>query len=234
MKKIVLLLPLILFSLISNSKGQALSVEAFDNAVTGDSNYQLLDVRTPEEFDEMHIPNAINNNYNDEHFMDRLKHMDKSKPVYIYCLSGGRSAAAQQVLLKEGFIAVYNLDGGIRKWEALNKPIVSSSKAEKKGMTFNEFKQLLENKEFILVDFNAKWCPPCRKMAPFIERLTVELKEEVLVMPINIETNKELASHYKVETLPLLILFKDKKVVWEHSGFISETDLRQVLKTHTN
>jgi len=77
---------------------------------------QILDVRTPEEYAEGHIKGALLADYNGPTFKeDALKVLEKGKKVAIYCRSGRRSAAAAQILSKEGF-TLYNLETGIVGW----------------------------------------------------------------------------------------------------------------------
>lgn len=79
-------------------------------------NGTILDVRTPEEVAEGIIPNAVTININDADFETQLNKLDKSKPVYVYCKAGGRSSKATDIMMKNGFSLVYNLDGGIDAW----------------------------------------------------------------------------------------------------------------------
>ncbi|MDE6298176.1 MAG: rhodanese-like domain-containing protein [Muribaculaceae bacterium] len=84
---------------------------------------QLLDVRTPEEYDAGHIAGAVNIDIFDDGFLNEaLERLDKSKPVAVYCRSGKRSADAANLLSSEGF-KVTNLLGGILAWEDDKKPI---------------------------------------------------------------------------------------------------------------
>lgn len=76
----------------------------------------ILDVRTPEEWAEGTVPNAEKINYNDDDFATQIERLDKTKPVFVYCKRGGRSASAAEILKEKGFTKVYNLDGGITAW----------------------------------------------------------------------------------------------------------------------
>lgn len=76
----------------------------------------ILDVRTPEEWAEGTIKGATKINYHDDNFEQQVEKLDKKKPVYVYCKSGGRSSSAADILKKKGFKKVYNLDGGITSW----------------------------------------------------------------------------------------------------------------------
>ncbi|WP_340076784.1 rhodanese-like domain-containing protein [Leptobacterium sp. I13] len=83
-----------------------------------DNNAIVLDVRTSEEYEEGHIPNAVNNDiYGGQAFIDNLLPMDKAKNYYVYCRSGKRSAQACQIMKGLGYTNTYNLLGGILEWE---------------------------------------------------------------------------------------------------------------------
>ena len=88
-------------------------------------NKQLVDVRTPGEFSQGHIPGATNINLHDDSFNDRVSQLDKSEPVMVYCAVGGRSATAASRLRSMGF-KVYDLKGGIRGWSAQGKQVVKN------------------------------------------------------------------------------------------------------------
>ncbi len=77
---------------------------------------QLVDVRTSEEYDEAHIVNAQNIDFNSPTFEEDITKLDKTKPVILYCKSGGRSAKCAKKLKEAGFKKVYDLEGGISKW----------------------------------------------------------------------------------------------------------------------
>ncbi len=76
----------------------------------------VLDVRTPAEVAEGVIPGAVHINIHDNDFAARAAKLDKTKPVYVYCKAGGRSARASKQLKDAGFATVYNLDSGITGW----------------------------------------------------------------------------------------------------------------------
>jgi rhodanese-related sulfurtransferase len=84
----------------------------------------LVDVRTPEEVAEGMIDGAINIDYKDEGFAQKIGSLDKTKPYFLYCKSGKRSGDAADEMEKLGFEEVYVLEGGYIKWlqSGLNKP----------------------------------------------------------------------------------------------------------------
>ena len=78
---------------------------------------QLIDVRTPAEFEAGHIEGASNFNITDSAtFLEQLASLDKNKPVYLYCKLGGRSGKAAQILKKEGFTNIFDYSGGYQDW----------------------------------------------------------------------------------------------------------------------
>ncbi len=86
-------------------------------AVYGEENLQLVDVRTKDEFDVSHLKNAQNICVTSPDFKEKVASLDKEKPVYVYCKKGGRSAKAASILKDMGFTKVYDLQGGITSWQ---------------------------------------------------------------------------------------------------------------------
>ena len=78
----------------------------------------VLDVRTPEEYDEGFIANAININiYDSQFFIDEVNKLNKKDFIHVYCRSGSRSFQACEIIKQFGFENVYNLEGGIIEWQ---------------------------------------------------------------------------------------------------------------------
>ena len=78
----------------------------------------ILDVRTEDEVKQGKIDQSVNIDFFDKEFAAKIKNLDASKPVYIYCKSGGRSGKAAKMLYRAGFPEVHNVKGGIVAWEA--------------------------------------------------------------------------------------------------------------------
>ncbi len=85
--------------------------------------HTVLDVRTPAEFAEGHIPGAKNIDFYAKDFAERLGKLDKSKPYLMHCRSGGRSGKAGAMMSKMGFKLVYDLAPGMNGWRKAKKPI---------------------------------------------------------------------------------------------------------------
>ncbi|WP_298995607.1 rhodanese-like domain-containing protein [Flagellimonas sp. S174] len=79
---------------------------------------QLVDVRTPKEYEDGHIDDAVNFNVKDKKkFLEQIQSLSKETPVYLYCKSGVRSKKAAELLKKEGFSTVFDYSGGYEDWK---------------------------------------------------------------------------------------------------------------------
>lgn len=128
MKIKVLSLVLLLIGVTSCLKNQVevvqvLDVSKYEKKMT-QPDVQIVDVRTPEEFAEGHLENAINIDITADDFDSKIAALDKEKPVMVYCKAGGRSAKASSRLNELGFKNISDLEGGIINWNSENKPIV--------------------------------------------------------------------------------------------------------------
>ncbi len=100
--------------------------EAFTLIQENENNpdFVIIDVRTPEEFADGHIENAVNIDYYSETFRDELNRLGKNKTYLIYCRSGTRSGSALSIMEELNFGEVYNMSGGIIAWNGEGLPTV--------------------------------------------------------------------------------------------------------------
>lgn len=103
-----LLLLLIFISSCAQSKTKVIT-EVSQNEL---NTLIVVDVRTPEEYADGHLDNALNINWYDTDFADQFAKIDKDETIYVYCKKGGRSAKAQEKLVSLGYEHVVNLEGG--------------------------------------------------------------------------------------------------------------------------
>lgn len=149
---------------------------------------QVLDVRTPEEYAEGHLNNAVLMDVMDSLFSSKvMQALPRSRKVAVYCRSGKRSAHAAELLTQAGY-EVINLDGGIMAWERDGKPVVTkdSPVPDSTGYTVYEGQpcpdftvQLTDGRtvrmsdlrgKVVMLQFTASWCGVCRKEMPHIEQ----------------------------------------------------------------
>ena len=103
---------------------RVIPVDEFAQYIT-ESGVQLLDVRTPEEFEAGHLAGAIMIDFRADGFVEKAKtQLKKDKPIALYCRSGKRSHSAAELLLKAGFIELVELEGGILAWQEAGKEVV--------------------------------------------------------------------------------------------------------------
>lgn len=124
---LIAVLSVTLFSCTCKQKEEKqtiISLISVDELSKTDNSIQLLDVRTPEEFDGGYIKNATNIDFFDTNFIAQVtSKLDTNKPIYLYCKVGGRSGKAATKLKEAGFIKVYDLKGGFDKWKSNLKPV---------------------------------------------------------------------------------------------------------------
>lgn len=205
----------------------ALTADEFEKGISKDS-VQVLDVRTPGEYQSGHIKNALLADWKDvKEFERRISFIDKDKPVYVYCLAGGRSAAAAEKMRKEGYTKIYELTGGINAWKAASKKLEGVTAQPQ--MSLQSFNDSLMANKLVLVDFGAEWCPPCKKMEPVIKNVLTQNKTATL-LKVNGGNDTEIMSKYGVTALPVFIIFKEGKQIWRKEGVATEKELLAQLQ----
>lgn len=216
------ILVILLISFTLSAQTSTIPVDEFEKKCF-DPNNQLLDVRTAEEFNNGHLKNALQADWtNDAEFKERVKSIDKNKPVYIYCLSGGRSGKAMQWLSDNGYKTVYNMQGGINMWKQAGKFV--QGKTEAKQISLAEYHAMIPKNKTVLVDIGAEWCPPCKKMKPIVESLE---KENYTVVKIDGGAQTELCKNLKVEAFPVFIVYKNGSEKHRKQGLMTKEEIKK-------
>ncbi len=243
---LVALLPLMLVACTSNdntetTNGQVISekldAKSFHEKLTENTDVQLVDVRTPEEYNSGHIGNSLNLNIYDSNFEKEISKLDKDKPVFVYCRSGGRSSSAASKLVDMGFSEIYDLQGGITAWNANNLSLEQRSTSKKEvsdGIDGDKYLQLISNSEkLVLVDFNAEWCGPCKKLSPILDKIAKEYSTKIELVKIDVDQNPIIAKQLRIEGLPTLKMYKNGKEVWQYLGLTDEESIKEVIKSNS-
>ena len=228
MKKITVSSLLLLFSIAVLAQIQTVGIEEFEKLLYATKAEQLIDVRTSQEFVKYHIRSAKNIDYRSSGFRKEIEKLDKKKPVLIYCLAGVRSKAVLDIFRKAGFTTVYELRGGINSWSRFGKPIVEdlSGKGE---MTVKEFDATLSVDGYVLIDFYAPWCAPCRKMLPMLEELAKTYDGRFKLLTVDFDQNRLLSKEKNIKAVPFLMVYKDGKKIWEKQGEATREELMKIL-----
>jgi rhodanese-related sulfurtransferase len=212
----------LLLSCNSQAQQVNLPVPEFESAINK-SNVQVLDVRTAAEYESGHLKAAFLADWNNEtQFRDRVKSLDKTKPVYVYCLSGGRSGAAAQWLNQNGFTA-YNLKGGILAWKNGDRPLEQA--AAVKQITLAEYMAQIPAGETVLVDFGAVWCPPCKKMSPVLDSLVKTNGSQFILLKIDGGDQTDICKELNVYGFPTFIIYKQGRETWRKQGLVDAAEL---------
>ena len=185
-------------------------------------------MRTAREYQSSHLKNALQADWlNPQQFADRTQYLDKSKPVYVYCASGARSAEAAKWLLSKGFNNVQNLKGGISAWKMEGRSVEAVNSETQ--MTLSKYTELSRSADIVLVDVGAEWCPPCKKMEPVLKQLQEEVGGRFSLVKVDGGIDIEVMKSLKVEGIPVFIVYKNGKEVWRKTGVVELKELKTKL-----
>lgn len=233
MKFISSLLLFLVFTGISCRSQQsetALTATDFKDKIAATAEAVILDVRTPEEFQKGNIGQSVNIDYRNESFKTDIAKLDKSKPYFVYCLSGARSGAAAGYMRSIGFKTVYEMKGGILAWQKNNLPLTGTSAAAVTDkISAEQYASMTSSDSVVLIDFYAPWCAPCKEMEPMLAELAKSYKGKAAIIRLNIDDNKQLAKQLNVEEIPVFKLYRNGKETWMHKGIIDKDALVKVL-----
>lgn len=95
-------------------------------------------------------------------------------------------------------------------------------------MTFNE---IINKDSIVLVDFFAEWCGPCKMMAPILEDVKKQMKDQVTILKVDVDKNQAIAQKLQIRGVPTLVMYKSGKQLWRQSGVIQSSDLLQIINS---
>ena len=119
--RIIFILSLSIFLSSCTQKFKYISVEEFNSF--SDDEFELIDVRTLEEFQSGHISTAINIDFFSTNFIDEIKEFETSLNLILYCRSDNRSSKSAKILADNDFNNVYVIKGGIEEWISQGNPV---------------------------------------------------------------------------------------------------------------
>ncbi len=101
-----------------------------------------------------------------------------------------------------------------------------------KNCNENDFEdEVLKSNLPVIVDFWAEWCGPCKMLTPILEELSDEMKNEIIVVKVNLDNNQDLAMKYSIRSIPSLLLFKEGNLVDTKVGLLPKSEIVSWFKS---
>jgi len=91
------------------------------------------------------------------------------------------------------------------------------------------FQETVTNSDFVIVDFWAPWCGPCRSFAPTYEKVS-EDHPNIVFAKVNTEDEREIAQHFQIRSIPTLMIFREKVIIFNQPGAMPEGSFRELLQ----
>lgn len=221
-----------LFTVIGFSQDKnpnVISLEVFYTKIKSQKKPQIIDARGADEFALNHINCAVNFNLQSENYAEHIASLDKSKPVFIYSIGAGRSAALEKELLKNGFKEAYSLEGGIANWIGNGKPFYANSKSK---LSLAEYNKIIADNNSVLVDVGSKYCGACKKVKPILETIRAQYGSNLKIVEIELEDSPQVIADLKtINVFPTLLLYKKGKIIFKKEGI---SDLKNDLDVALN
>ena len=96
-------------------------------------------------------------------------------------------------------------------------------------LTKDNFEEVVTGNAFVIVDFWAPWCGPCRSFAPTYEKVSGD-HPEIVFAKVNTEEEHEIAGHFRIRSIPTLMIFRDKIIIFSEAGALPESAFRELVK----
>ena len=96
-------------------------------------------------------------------------------------------------------------------------------------LTNENFNETIENNDVVVVDFWAPWCGPCRMFAPTFEAVS-EQYPHVVFAKLNTEDQQELAASFNIRSIPTLMVFREKIIIFSQAGMLPKAAFEQVVQ----
>ena len=95
-------------------------------------------------------------------------------------------------------------------------------------LTDETFESTITENPFVVVDFWAPWCGPCRSFAPVYEKVSGD-DDDVVFAKVNTEDEQQIAAHFQIRSIPTLMIFRDQVIIFSQAGALPEGSFRDLL-----
>jgi thioredoxin 1 len=93
----------------------------------------------------------------------------------------------------------------------------------------DNFEETVTGNDFVIVDYWAPWCGPCRSFAPTYEKVSEE-HPDILFAKVNTEEEQEIAAHFQIRSIPTLMIFREKVIIFSQAGALPESGFQELIK----
>ena len=95
-------------------------------------------------------------------------------------------------------------------------------------LTKENFEEVITSNATVIVDYWAPWCGPCRGFAPVFEKVS-EANPDVVFAKVNTDDEQEIAAHFQIRSIPTLMVFRERIIVFSQPGALPQGSLEQVV-----
>jgi thioredoxin 1 len=92
----------------------------------------------------------------------------------------------------------------------------------------DNFEQTINENDFVIVDFWAPWCAPCRSFAPTYDKVSGDY-DNIVFAKVNTEDEQEIAMHFQIRSIPTLMIFREKIIIFSQPGALPESAFKQLV-----
>ena len=95
-------------------------------------------------------------------------------------------------------------------------------------LTSANFDEIVGGNNFVIIDFWAPWCGPCKNFAPIYEKISGQ-HDDIVFAKVNTEEEQELAAHFNIRSIPTLMIFRDQIVIFSQAGMLPEESMNELI-----
>lgn len=96
-------------------------------------------------------------------------------------------------------------------------------------LTKENFEETVTSNDFVVIDFWAPWCGPCRSFAPTYEKVSAD-HPNVVFAKVNTEEEQAIAGHFQIRSIPTLMIFREKVIIFNQAGALPESGFRDLIQ----